>query len=317
MMSCPNCLLPGTERSLAFYAQDSARLNEATTLLVGGRIQSIHYHVKDLVNTVTDQSQDRSPHAFEIGLRHNIDRQTNLFGKLGRSFRIATVNDVYDSFAFPVPTVKMLEPQTSNDREIGIEHHGSGYSLRGTLYRMDINNEIHYNAITFTNMNLSPTRRQGMELEGKWAIARHVDLFANYSYTDAKFREGVYVDFLGSSFNVSGNSIPLVPRHHTTLGGSWELSGKTRLNGTVSYTGEQHFDNDQANSFNQKMPAYTVADLKLVHQEGNWTLAGGINNLLNKKYFTYGVCSTSTPGIYNAYPMAERNLAVTLGYTFK
>jgi iron complex outermembrane receptor protein len=307
----------GTERSLAFYAQDSARLNEATTLLIGGRIQSIHYHVKDLVNPSTDQSQDRSPHAFEIGLRHKINQQTSLFGKFGRSFRIATVNDVYNSFAWPIPTINMLEPQTSNDREIGIEHQGSGYSLRGTIYRMDLNNEIHYNAITFTNMNLSPTRRQGMELEGKATIARHVNLFANYTYTDAKFREGVYSDGFSPSTNISGNSIPVVPRHHATLGGSWELSGKSRLNGTVSYTGDQHFDNDQANIFNQKIPAYTVVDLKLIHHEGDWTMTGGINNLLNKKYFTYGICSTSTPGIYNAYPMAERNFAVTLSYAFK
>lgn len=299
----------GTERSLAFYAQDSVRLSDVTTLLAGGRIQSIHYHVKDLVNPSNDQSQDRSPRAFELGLRHKIDRQTSLFGKLGRSFRIATVNDVYNSFTY---TVNMLEPQTSHDREIGIEHQGSSYSLRGTLYHMDLNNEIHYNALTFENMNLSPTRRQGMEMEGKLAISRNADLFANYSYTDAKFREGVY-----GGTNVSGNNIPNVPRHRITLGGSWALSGKTRLNGTVSYTGEQYFDNDQTNSFNQKMPAYTVVDLKLVHREGDWTMAAGINNLLNEKYFTYGTRSLATQGRYTAYPMAERNLAVTLGYTFK
>ncbi|MBU1690400.1 MAG: TonB-dependent receptor [Gammaproteobacteria bacterium] len=306
----------GTERSLAIYAQDSTRLGDATTLLVGGRIQSINYHVKDLVNPANDQSQQRSPRAFELGLRHQIDRQTSLFGKLGRSFRIATVNDVYNSYSY---TVNMLEPQTSHDREVGIEHQGGGYSLRGTLYHMDLNNEIHYNAITFENMNLSPTRRQGMELEGKLAISRNADLFANYSYTDAKFREGTYSDSFSPSINVSGNNIPNVPKHRATLGGSLALSGKTRLNGTVSYTGEQHFDNDQANSFGQKIPAYTVVDLKLVHREGDWTMAAGINNLLNEKYFTYGTRSTdpTKPGRYTAYPMTERNLAVTLGYTFK
>jgi len=48
-------------------------------------------------------------------------------------------------------------------------------------------------------------------------------------------------------------------------------------------------------------------------------MAAGINNLLNEKYFTYGTRSTNLlkPGRFTAYPMAERNLAVTLGYTFK
>lgn len=300
----------GSERSLAVYAQDRARLSEATTVQIGGRIQSIHYHVKDLVNPANDQSQERSPRAFELGLRHRLDPRTSVFGKLGRSFRIATVNDVYNSF--PPFTVNMLEPQTSHDREIGVERQGSGYSLRGTLYRMDLTNEIHYNALTFENMNLSPTRRQGMELEGKLAISRQFELFANYSYTEAKFREGSY-----GGIDVSGNRVPNVPAHRATLGGSWAMSGKTRLNGTVSHTGEQYFDNDQANSFGQKIPAYTVVNLKLVHREGDWTLAAGINNLLNEKYFTYGTRSPWTPGRYTAYPMAERNLAVTLGHTFK
>ncbi|MGE5027592.1 MAG: TonB-dependent receptor, partial [Betaproteobacteria bacterium] len=299
----------GTERSLALYAQDSVRLSEATTLQAGARVQSISYHVKDLANPANDQSQDRSPHAFELGLRHRLDPRTSGFGKLGRSFRIATVNDVYNSFTY---TVNMLEPQTSHDREIGIEHQGSSYSLSGRLYHMDLNNEIHYNILTFENMNLSPTRRQGMELEGKLAISRSFNLFANYAYVDARFREGVY-----GGTDISGNHIPNVPRQRATLGASWALSGKTRLNGTVSHIGEQYFDNDQTNTFGQKIPAYTVVDLKLGHREGDWTLAAGINNLLNEKYFTYGTRSLATPGRYTAYPMAERNLAVTLGYTFK
>lgn len=299
----------GTERSLALYAQDSVRLSAATTLQAGARVQSISYHVKDLVNPANDQSQDRSPRAFELGLRHQLDRHTSVFGKLGRSFRIATVNDVYNSFTY---TVNMLEPQTSHDREIGVEHQGSGYSLRGRLYHMDLNNEIHYNVLTFENMNLSPTRRQGLELEGKLAVTRSAEVFANYSYMDAKFREGVY-----GGTNISGNHIPNVPKHRATVGGSLALSGKTRLNGTVSYTGEQYFDNDQTNTFGQKIPAYTVVDLKLVHRDGDWTLAAGINNLLNEKYFTYGTRSLATPGRYTAYPMAERNLAVTVGYAFK
>ncbi len=299
----------GTQRSLAFYALDSVRLSDATMLQVGGRIQSIQYHVKDQVNPTNNQSQDRSPRAFELGLRHRIDNGTSLFGKLGRSFRVATVNDVYNSFTY---TVNMLEPQTSHDREIGIEHRGGSFSLRGALYHMDLNNEIHFNVLTFENMNLSPTRRQGMELDGKLAIARSVELFANYTYTDAKFREGVY-----GGTDLSGKNIPNVPRHRATIGASWSLSEKTRLNGAVSYTSEQYFDNDQTNSFNQKMPDYTVVDLKLMHKEGNWTLAAGINNLLNEKYFTYGTRSTWTPGRYTAYPMAERNLALSVGYTFK
>ena len=177
---------------------------------------------------------------------------------------------------------------------------------------MDLRNEIHYNAITFTNMNLSPTRRYGLELEGKWALTNTLSGFANYTYTEAIFREGVY-----SGVNVAGNHIPVVPRHALTFGGTWHATPNTRLNTTVNYVGSQYFDNDQTNDFGQKIPAYTTVDLKLNHDIGNWTLSGAVNNLFNEKYYTYGIRSTSTPGRYNAYPMPDRNFMFSAAYAFK
>ena len=57
-------------------------------------------------------------------------------------------------------------------------------------------------------------------------------------------------------------------------------------------SGQQYFDNDQANTFDQKMPAYTTVDMKLSHREGAWLLAAAVNNLFDRKYFTYGVASS-------------------------
>jgi iron complex outermembrane receptor protein len=80
--------------------------------------------------------------------------------------------------------------------------------------------------------------------------------------------------------------------------------------------GEQHFDNDQANTFGQMMPAYTTVDMKLSHREGSWLLGAAVNSLFNEKYYTYGVASTFTPGRYNAYPMQERNFSLNATYNF-
>ncbi|PKL76217.1 MAG: hypothetical protein CVV27_11370, partial [Candidatus Melainabacteria bacterium HGW-Melainabacteria-1] len=40
--------------------------------------------------------------------------------------------------------------------------------------------------------------------------------------------------------------------------------------------GRQRYDNDQRNLF-RRMPSYTIADLKLTHEAGDWRLAAGIN----------------------------------------
>jgi len=67
------------------------------------------------------------------------------------------------------------------------------------------------------------------------------------------------------------------------------------------------------------IPAYTVIDLKLAHEQGPWRLSAGINNLFNRKYFNYAVRSNQVVAAdrYNAYPLPEINGAVTLEYAFK
>jgi iron complex outermembrane receptor protein len=127
----------------------------------------------------------------------------------------------------------------------------------------------------------------------------------------AKFREGVY-----SGVNVSWKNIPLVPRQHLALSSSWKIAEKTALSTNATYVGKQYFDNDQANTFGQQMPAYVTVDMKLSHHQGAWSATIAANNLFNKKYFTYGVASTFTAGKYNAYPMQERNLSLNATYEF-
>ena len=118
------------------------------------------------------------------------------------------------------------------------------------------------------------------------------------------------------SVNVSGNNIPLVPRQRLALSSSWKVSEKTTLSGNANYVGKQHFDNDQANTFSQKMPAYTTVDMKLSHRKGSWLLAAAVNNLFNRKYFTYAIAGAPMSGVYNAYPMQKRNFSLNASRQF-
>ena len=305
----PTSQVQGKQQSQALYLQETSQLGRNTLLSMGGRIQQVDYRLNNLITPSKNRSQTRTPTAYEISLRQTLSDGLALFGKTGRSFRLPTVNENYDAFS---GTITMLEPQTSQDREVGVELERKDYSLRASVYQMLLNNELHYNAITFTNMNLAPTKREGLELEGRWKLGPDLATFANYTYAVAKFREGVY-----SGTNVAGNDVPLVPRHSASVGATWKLSPATNLSGVVNYVGEQRFDNDQTNNFGQKMPAYTTVDLKLSHTLKEWTLSAQVNNLLNEKYFSYATRSTYTAGTYTAYPMAERNVWFGAEYHFR
>jgi iron complex outermembrane receptor protein len=327
--NAPVANIAGTQRDRGFYAQNHTALTDSTKLTLGMRTQHVDVASNDRANPAPDASasQRRTPRSWEAALRHNFNSTTAIYGKVGTSFRIATLDEIFnacgssDPITFAcVSTVQPLEPQTSRDYELGAEYKSAGGQVRASLYRMDLRNEIHFNAITFTNMNLSPTQREGIELEGSRKLGERVDLFGSYTHARAVFREGAYngfdANFNPISVDLSGKNVPLVPRNSAKLGLTWQLADKTRLSGALGYVGKQYFDNDQSNTFPGQMPSFVTADAKLSHAAGSWifTLAG--NNLTDKKYYTYAIRNGAGTS-FNAYPMAGRNILLTAAYRFQ
>ena len=290
-----------TQRNRAVYFQDSIALSAATLVSAGARFHRTTFGTNDIASGAA-ASSERDLRAFEVSARHRFGERVAVYGKFGNSFRVPNVNDNYSLFT---GTVAQLEPQTSRDREIGTDLTLGRASYRLAVYEMDVNNEIHFNPVTFSNVNLAPTQRYGFEGEGKWQFTAGLSAFANYTYAVSRFREGAF----------AGNAVPLVPRHTANLGAAWQFMPRTRLNAVVNYVGEQVFDGDETNTFGRRMPHYTLVDLKLNHEMGGWLLSAGVRNLLNQQYFSYGLF-TGFP-TFIAYPAAERSWFASVQYAFR
>lgn len=296
-----------TQRSDALYAQHTTTFAGGTSVAIGARGQRVTYGVADPANAAARTERRRNLDAYELALRQPLGGGWAAYGKIGSSFRVPNVNDNYSLFT---ATVNLLEPQTARDREIGLESVSATARYRLALYEIELNNEILLDPVTFSNRNLPPTRRRGVEAEARWQPVSGVDLSAGYTYAEAEFRSG---SFGGTP--IAGNDVPLVPRHAASLGAGWKFMPKARVDVALRYTGAQRYDGDELNTFNQKMPAYTVADLKLAYDQADWRFTAAIQNLFNKHYFSYGVF-TGFPS-YAALPAPERMLYVTARYTFR
>jgi iron complex outermembrane receptor protein len=296
-----------TQRSSALYFQHTTAFSADTSLALSLREQQVKYAVSDSTNPLTADGRKHSLTAWEIAARQRLAGGVFAYGKVGRSFRVPNVNDNYSLF---FATVTLLEPQTSDDYEIGVDVQAGPGRYRFALYQSDIENEIFFDPLTFSNRNLQPTRRSGLEAEGRWQFSRGVDLFANYTYANAEFRSGSF-----GGVPIAGNRVPLVPRHAANVGVGWEFAPRTRLDAALRYVGEQVFDADETNTFGRRMPSYTVVDLKLAHATRDWRFTATVKNLFNEHYFTYGVF-TGFP-TYAALPAAERSIFVSAQYTFK
>ncbi len=303
------------QQNSAVYAQNVTTLMPGTTLSLGGRLQRIEFDARDSTGAPGTASgeQNRDLSAYEIGARHHISDATAVYGKYGYSFRVATLDEIYSpglgAFFIP-PTVSFLEPQTSHDSEVGVETQIGPGRYRLALHRSDLNKEIHFDSSAFANVNLPSTKRSGIELEGKWALSTSANLFANYTYTEAKFRSAT----LGG-LDVSGKRIPLVPRHMANARIDWTIQERTRLKLAANYVGSQLYDGDESNTFGREMPSYWTADLGVFHTIDKWTFGASVNNLFNEKYYTYAL-ALGPPTNFVGYPSPERNFLVSAQYRF-
>ncbi len=311
-LGTPNARILATQYSQAFYVQHHTQFGRDTKLTLGAREQRVEMAARDVVNPAAyaSGSSTMSPGAWEASLRHDFTPATTVYGRVGRSFRVSTLDESYSQFGGPFfdAIVTLLKPQVSKDHEIGVEYRTGGLRARASAFTSYLVDEIYFFAPTFSNINLPPTRRSGLEFDASYAVNARLSLFGNLSFTEARFRSGVI-----GGVDVTGKTIPLVPRDAGNAGFAWTFAERTRLNGVLRYVGKQFYDNDQTNTFPTKMPAYATADLKLTHSVGGATIGLSVNNLFDKDYYSYAIRNVAGTS-FNAYPQWRRSALLTLEY---
>jgi len=205
------------QRSNGAYLQHYSVFSTGTRLTLGGRLQDVRTSATDVANVSGPASASKSlnPRAYEIGVRQPLSDTIEVYGRYGQSFRIPRVDEIYDQFGGPGFTSRIapLDAQVSHDVEIGAEYRSDTLRARASAYEMRLTNEIFFFVPTGQNINLPPTIRKGIELDASWRVVPGLRLFGNVAFRSAKFRDGMI-----GPVNVTGNTIPLVPKTLFTVG---------------------------------------------------------------------------------------------------
>ena len=291
------------QRQHGFFAEAQIQATDTTRITLGGRRQYANDQLETLSGYSGNSDETRHLGAWQLALRQELGAGFSAYGKVGRSFRFANSDEL-------LYVATPLKPQTSVDKELGILWKSDTSSARLTWYRYDLTNEIQYNPITFSNVNLDPTRRQGVELEGHHDLTKTLSLDANVTWMQAEFRSGN-----AAGVDLAGNTVPLVPKWMANLGATWRPMDKLFISLSGQYVGKARMDNDQANEFDKQLDDYFLVNGKVGYaftKNISGTLA--VNNLFDKEYATYGIRSGSTgaTGAYNLYPAAGRNVQASL-----
>ena len=299
--------------SYGFYFNDEFSVTDTLILSLGARYEKAEYdlHQIDLsafpLAPLDETIKDSEP-AYLAGLTWLYDGKSSLFARANRSFRFPLTDELvlFDYVAGKIRVNTELQPQTGDHYEVGIRHEFSPmFQANLTLFHADINDEIYYNRLTFTNENYDETLHQGVEVGGRADLFSHLTLFGNYTYEKATFEGGPF----------DGNEIPAVPQRKFNVGFRLhDIVPGLVFSAVYNYVGSSYLVSDQANQF-EKLESYYTIDVKLSYT-WKWINAFvGVNNLTDQQYSEYGVVGgfTSIPFFY---PAPERNWLAGIEVTF-
>jgi iron complex outermembrane receptor protein len=307
------------QKSTAVYADTTIAPTSDITVNLGARLQWVKLDARDKFDPdapgagdafesgAPDYDDSERVHMLEAGIEKQFTPGTAAYIKWTRSARVTTVDELFELDPNSFTRVfSPLDPQISNGFDIGTRIRVDRAAFSINAYYLRLKDEIHFNPVTFENVNLDPTRRYGLELSGSWDFSDRLRLQGSYTYMRAKFRDGDY----------SGKNVPLVPENSASLTGTWKQTPATDLVLAANYVDNKYFDNDQSNTFKKKIPSYYTIDAKVSHRYRGFRLTAEVNNIFEEEFYDYGVSSTFSPGVYNAYPLPERTILFTVSKDF-
>jgi iron complex outermembrane receptor protein len=288
--------------SKAFYLRDEILWNAPhnARLAIGGRHEKFTKDYSDPLGfpPVVGEHRKQSINAWSLEGSIDLMPQLTVFAKAGRSYRIANVDE---NSLRSGPEV--LAPQTSRDLELGVTAGNANRQLSARLFRHRLTNEIFYDPTIGwgANTNLDPTRRQGVELEGKYALAQDLRLSGQWQRVDAEFTAGPN----------AGREMVLVPKNVVTTRLAWTPAGSHSADIGAQWVDSQRYGSDFSNLCSTRIPSYTTVDARYAYRMKGWEAAVTALNLADRQYYSNAFGCRS--GIY---PSDGRQLKLSLRYDF-
>ncbi len=286
-----NKALDQTETFLSngFYLQQNLRLSPRWKFNTALRYDAIQLAVIDNFLTDGENSGKRNLYDFSpsVGALFKITEQVNLYGNMSSSFETPALVELSNNPSGEGGFNPTLLPQKAANYEIGFKGlWPKQFRFALALFHINLSDELTpYELAEFPGRvfyrNAGKSQRRGLEASLSANIRPGLNLNASYSYARFKYRR-----FTIDEASLAGNRLPGIPAHLANLGLFYATASGFSARTTLSYTGNFFADN----SNNIQVDNYIVGNLRVAYQftRDKWELNPfiGLNNFLNKKYFS-------------------------------
>ena len=315
--------------NIALFAENVFQINPRWTISPGVRFENGISKMSGVIKYYTVNSLPaKIKHNFVslgVSSQYLLDKDNTLYGGISQAYRPVIFKDIV-----PASTYEQIDKNLVNafgyNAEIGV---------RGKLFKY-LQYDISYFRLLYKNRlgtlvlqdntgqsytyktNIGNSLTNGLEVfvQYKFPVTKHLfaGLFTSTAVMDAKYITG-QVSTGTENKSIAGNKVEAVPRWITRNGLDLLFKGfsSTILYSYTSATFSDAFNtvSPPASGARGFTPAYAVWDFNAsLRANSVFTVRAGINNILNKKYFTKRPTFYPGPGIW---PSDGRNFYVTLG----
>lgn len=279
-------------------------------------------------NTFTDNRiNERNLLLLGLGTSYKPNSSVEFYGNISQNYRSVTFSDIRT-----VNPSFLVDESISDERgqtiDVGARGKWSNYlnydiSAFGLFYNDRIGVILESegpNKGDRLRTNIGDALILGIESLVEWNVLSTFNIYnSNYKFTifnNLSLISSEYTTTI-SRFGVAGNEVEFVPK--VNLKSGLKFGYKNLLaNVQFSYLSDQFSDASNAiqpdeSGTRGKIPAYSILDFSLSYSYNRFKLETGINNLLDKAYFTRRAAGYPGPGII---PSAPRNFYTTLQIKF-
>ena len=347
----------GGSYAIGLYASDTWSVSDRT--FVTGAARFNHANVRNIITNydTSGNGTDRARENFNynslnpsLGISHKLAPVVTVFGNIGQSNRVPTIIELGCAdriIGCRLPTGLQADPYLkqviARTLEAGTRWRLSEDSeITVAVYRTDNTNDILFQATGTAGQgyftNFSNTRRQGLDVSvrtqvGAWSLQ------SSYSYLNATYQaDGALFGGERDITVARGTRIAGLPEHTLRLSADWLAAPKLTLGGSVLATSsivtqgnEDGLIGDNV-SVNAKVSGYYLLNLHANYEaQKGLEYFARINNVLDRRYETYGLMAltsfdqygagltdTSNPGNVSRFvaPGAPRSFMVGMRYRF-
>jgi outer membrane receptor protein involved in Fe transport len=338
-----NPFAPGDKKSerriYAGYVQEELELAKRVTLSAGLRFDSTKLAGRDLLDgrRFSTDNDFWSPKIAGVWRFHS---DASVYLSYAKGFRLPNIDEAFGFFGFN----EGLEPERSDNYEIGVKLRHEQIHFDLALYHLDVKDEILFNHeidvdgfARGRSVNIDRVRHRGIEVSTRifpwsWFMSFFperleaffpgdwLEIYGSYTYEDNEIRRDAFT--LGSGEirpSLVGKRLPITPENRGNFGVNARLPYWVELGFEGKFTDSRYRANDLLNEF-RKLPSFEVYDARVafrpkIGEHVRFDLAFRANNLFNTKYTENGGERTFQRGEFGFYPSPRRNYLGTVSVT--